>query len=374
LVIVLLKVFNINGKNMNINIISAICQTGYGIAGANIVKALAKLGHNIALWPMGGVSVQTEDLHIFKNAIDNQKTYDPYAPCVRIWHQFALDQFVGKGKHIGFPIFELDKFNDIERHHLSSVDELFVCSSWAKSIIEKTIPGQKTSVVPLGVDTSIFYPPDLEIENDQNKPFIFFNAGKWEKRKGHDILWQMFNEAFTEKDNVELWMMPTNPFLTEDESNNWAKLYKNSKLGSKIKLFSSVSTHNEVAYIMRQTNCGIFPSRAEGFGLENLELMACGKPCISTAYAGHTEYMSEEDTFLIHISKTEEAYDGKWFFRQGSWGHIGEKEIEETIFHMRDLYKNKNNSNPKYTGKLALEKSKEFSWENSAKKLIENIL
>jgi glycosyltransferase involved in cell wall biosynthesis len=350
---------------MNLNVISPVCYTGYGVAGQNLVKSLVKEGNNVALWPIGGVSILEEDTPIFQQAVDNQKRYDPNAHCVRIWHQFQLDQFVGRGLHIGYPIFELDKFNQVELHHLANCDRLFVCSNWAKKVIADSLPGIDTRVVPLGVNSKIFYPST--VEKQQNQPYVFFNAGKWEKRKGHDILVEIFNKAFEIEDDVELWMMPHNPFLSPDETNNWVRQYKESKLGSKIHILSHCNTHYEVAGIMRQTDCGIFPSRAEGWNLELLEMMACGKPCITTNYSAHTEFCGPEDTWLVDIEETELANDGKWFFGQGSWAKMGEKQIDQFVENMRFLYKNKPNSNN------WLAQSNKFTWKNSAQALISNL-
>jgi len=349
---------------MNVNLISPICYTGYGVAGQNIVKELFKEGHDVSLWPIGGVSIPEEDVPLFQNVINRQQNYDPNAPCVRIWHQFQLDQFVGRNKRIGFPIFELDRFNQIELHHLANVDRLFVCSKWAKEVLTNNLPGVDTRVVPLGVDQKIFYP---SMVSQENQPYVFFNAGKWEKRKGHDILVEIFNKAFEIEDDVELWMMPHNPFLSDKQINEWVKLYRNSKLGSKIHILPPCDTHHGVAGIMRQTDCGIFPSRAEGWNLELLEMMACNKPCITTNYSAHTEFCTKEDTWLVDIEEMESANDGKWFFDQGNWAKIGSAQIDQFVENMRFLYKNKPNGNN------SLEQSKKFTWKNSAQQLIENL-
>ena len=59
-------------------------------------------------------------------------------------------------------------------------------------------------MVPLGVDCSIFTP-----KPSSRKPTIFLNVGKWEKRKGHDVLIEVFNDTFSEDDNVD---HPVSPY------------------------------------------------------------------------------------------------------------------------------------------------------------------
>ena len=111
-----------------INIISPINQLGYGIAGFNICKALSEQT-DVALWPISEPSVTNQnDADYVRELMANNVLFDPEAACIRIWHQHDMAQFVGKGVHVGFPIFELDTFTEVEKHHLSSCDELMVCS------------------------------------------------------------------------------------------------------------------------------------------------------------------------------------------------------------------------------------------------------
>ena len=111
----------------------------------------------------------------------------------------------------------------------------YIKTKWSKT---------KTIVAPLAVNTNVF--------KDYGNPYIFpektdtykfINIGKLEIRKGHDFLLEAFNNAFTEEDNVELYMLNHNGFLTEQENKIWANMYKQSKLGSKINIILERNTH-----------------------------------------------------------------------------------------------------------------------------------
>ena len=358
------------------NIISPINQLGYGVTGLNIVKALRKM-QPVSLWPIGQPQVTNEeDSFVVRDSINNSHLFEEDDPCIRIWHQHDMAQFVGRGTKIGFPIFELDQFSAIERHHLNSVDRLFVCSQWAKEVCiengikpkQATIHDDAIDVIPLGVDIEIFKPCDIK-----PGPTIFFNCGKWEVRKGHDILVEIFNKAFTEDDDVELWMMCSNPFLSEQEDNEWKKKYAYSNLGHKVKFINRVDTQYEVYNIMAQVDCGIFPSKAEGWNLEALELMSCGKHVIITNYSAHTEFCNKENSLLIDMSQMEKAYDGKWFNgKVGSWSHIGEDQIDQAVNHMRKIHnlKKENVLQKNIEGVSTAEK---FTWENTAKEILNHV-
>lgn len=351
-----------------INLISPINQLGYGIAGFNILKNL----DDVALWPIGQIQVYTEeDANIVRTALSKAIKPNFNAPCVRIWHQHDMAQFVGKGKRIGFPFFELNEFSDIEKHHLESLDKIFVASSWAREIVlnQINISNENICVVPLGVDIDIFKPSPP----NQNNKTIFFNCGKWEIRKGHDFIISAFNEAFNEDDNVELWMMCENPFLDKEKENNWRKLYQNSKLGSKVRIIDRTATQNEVYNIMTQTDCGIFPARAEGWNLELLEMMSCGKHVITTNYSAHSEFCNNQNSHLIEINTEEVAYDGVWFHgKLGKWANLGDYQLEQAISIMRNIHKLKSN-NQLSINTNGIETANKFTWKNSANRVGENV-
>ena len=353
-----------------INIISPINQLGYGITGLNIVKSLSKIT-DVALWPISQPQVtNNEDAEIIKNCMSKASMPDFNAPCLRIWHQHDMAQFVGTGTRIGFPIFELDKFSDIEKHHLSNLDRIFVCSNWAKNIVLNniSIKEDNVNVIPLGVDSSIFKPST----QDNNGPTIFFNCGKWEIRKGHDILINLFTKTFCAEDNVELWLMCDNPFLTDEEKQKWMGLYYGSKLGSKIKIIPRLHTQQEVYNIMSKVDCGVFPSRAEGWNLELLELMSCGKSVITTNYSAHTEFCNNANSYLVDISDLEPAYDGKWFFNQGNWAKITPKEHDIFCDYMKDIH-NKKRNNALICNIGGIETASKYSWNNTAEAIINHV-
>lgn len=355
---------------MNINIVAPINQLGYGITGLNIVKELNK-NNDVSLFMIGQPQVTNqEDADIISQCIKRSHFFDYNAPCIKIWHQHDMAQFAGKGPRIGFPIFELDTFTDIEKHSLKSLDKIFVCSQWAKDVIHNNIKISEKNVivVPLGVDRSIFKNNLI----DATTCTKFFNCGKWEIRKGHDILVQIFNEAFNEDDKVELHMMCENPFCSEEEQNEWIKLYKNSKLGNKIHIIPRQNTQQEVYSIMKQMHCGIFPSRAEGWNLELLEMMACGRPVIATNYAAHTEFCNDENSLLIPIEKTELAYDGKWFHGQGNWANIDNNAKDCAIKHMRHIYELHQSTGLPYNSQGSIT-SQYLTWENTGRKILDAI-
>lgn len=341
---------------MKLNLISPFNNLGYGIVGKNILRTLVERGHDIAYFPVQPkppFDTRQEESLLDETLADpfsvkNPKPFHITAPTLRIWHQNNMSYRIGSGLFYGMPIFELDRFNEQEKHNLRALDVILVNSKWAKQIVEKEVGG-KVEIVNLGVDTSVYFPCF-----SRPAKTVFFNCGKWEVRKGHLDLLKAFNESFRQDDNVELWMMCDNPF---DDNSRWENLYKSSKLGNKIKFLPRVKTQKDVAYIMNQVSCGVFPYKAEGWNLELLELMACGKPVIATNYSAPTEYINSDNCDLIEIQGLEPAHDGIWFHGQGNWATLDCKLIGEK---MRKFYENDYREN--HNG---IKTAKKFTWENT---------
>ena len=166
--------------------------------------------------------------------------------------------------------------------------------------------------------------------------YRFYTIGKLEYRKGHEFIVDCFNKAFSEKDDVELDMMVHNVFLQREVVEQWLSGFKNTKLGRKIKFQNPVQTQREVADFIRYNDCGLFPSRAEGWNLELLESMSCGKPVIATNYSGHTEFCNDENSYLIDIEdKLYKALHQKVDVITERSLHVAVKEfIKEDIIYL----------------------------------------
>lgn len=350
-----------------LNLMCPIGHTGYGITSHNIYKSLRK-SVDITLFPIGQISVDNEsDTDAILSDTNKQSSFDAKTQCFKIWHQFDLATRIGKGSLGALTFFEIDKLKPIEISMINNLDYIFVASEWAKTILidnNITIP---IYISKLGVDPDIFNDNVNKTVKKENS-YIFLNIGKWEIRKGHDVLVELFNQAFDKNDNVELWMLNNNPFLNDQETKVWVDLYKNSKLGDKIRILPRVDNHKNLAKLIALSDCGIFPARAEGWNNEVPEMFAVNKPVILTNYSAHTEYANKENSYLIDIDSLVPAIDDKFFDGSGNWADFSDRQYEQAISHMRFVYKNNIRTNPS-----GLEIAKSLTWDNTAKSIYTKI-
>lgn len=351
-----------------LNMMCPINFTGYGITSFNIFKSLRKKA-DITLFPIGQPSVDSQESSvIITNDIRKQEIYKKTDPCFKIWHQFDLATRIGIGKYFALTFFEIDRLRSNEISMINNTDHMIVASHWAKKVLENNNITVPINVIPMGIDPEVFNEQVINTVKKDNNKYIFLNIGKWEVRKGHDILVEIFNDAFDDKDNVELWMVNHNPFLNDNENNAWLNLYKNSKLGSKIQIIPRLPKHSDVAKVMAMSDCGIFPSRAEGWNIEVPELFALNKPVILTNYSAHTEYANKDNCYLLEVDGLIQAKDDKFFDGYGNWANLSDNFYEQAVESMRYVYKNNIRTNPN-----GLITAKNLSWDNTANMIYNTI-
>lgn len=334
---------------MKLNINCPINTTSYGYVSTYFTHFLQKFGVDVRHIPIG--RNQPDDNTSKLISLNEEFHYD--SACLKIWHQNQLHSFTGNPK-FGYTIFELDDFNKQEVHSLNYPDLVISCSNWAKEVLSKH--NIKSEVIPLGFDHNIFKFSPLPKENTT----VFANFGKWEIRKGHDILIKAFEAAFTPEDNVLLVMCPTNPFLNENQTKQWENMYLGGKMRARVQLIPRLPNQKEVYNIIGQVHCGVFPSKAEGWNLEALEMMAAGRQLIITDCTGHKEFITKEQRIISMGEEMELAYDGVFFDGTRHWRKFGKDQFDQLVNHLREFHKNR--EQPKTN-------IQEFTWENSSRKL-----
>lgn len=345
---------------MECNIMGPLNQLGYGVVATNIIHELSKKNVRVNAFSIGNnIDIHQIYHQTLQNALNNNKTFSADAPTIKIWHQWDLSTFVGRGKHIAWTFFELDNLTAYEVHNLNSCHAVIVSSEWAKNVCVNCGVGVPIYVIPLGVNRDIFsalYPP-----KKTNKT-IFGCFGKFEVRKGQDILASAWNQL--NYDDVELWLCCDNPFLSEEENNKWKSLFK--KPG--VKFLPRFKSQDELAYVMSQIDCGVFPTRGEGWNMEVLELMSFGIPSILGNHTGHTQFCNNANSYLVNPVGYIQAYDGVYFkpglnANQGRWADMDATDFE---IEMRGFHTSK----PSSKRNAALETAENYTWEKIADKVI----
>ncbi len=344
--------------------IAPYSRTGYGIAGAHLLRAMQQKQIPVAFFPIGPVDRSLIENALFDQGLRLQGAFRPDVPSVRMSQQFDLALHAGRGRHVAYTTFELDRFTTSELHHLRQQDAICVASEWGRQVcLDSGLTDVPLHVVPHGVDRAVFH--------EQVKPSttwtdtVFMNVGKLEARKGQLEMLRAFEAAFSPRDNVRLVLSCRNPFVSRADFDAQLAPFRSSPMASRVTIiFDELPTLSDVAALMAAADCGVFPSRAEGWNLEALEMLSMGKPVIATSYSAHTEYLTRDNARLIMIDSFETAMVNGAAL-PGQWAAWGASQHEQLVAHMRDVHARKQASGVARND-AGIRTAQRYSWEHAA--------
>jgi glycosyltransferase involved in cell wall biosynthesis len=235
--------------------------------------------------------------------------------------------------------------------HLNNAHHVIVPTQWNADGLKKSGLSRPISIVPLGISREIF----SYIPPRNGDKLVFGAAGRLahgQNRKGIPRAMEIFSAAFPTEEDVELQV----------------KLYPDCKLPDKAEWLKDeriVIQRGHLDWLgMRKwfADIDVFLSlaRVEGWGLWQLQSMACGRPVMAAPYAGIGAYLNEENGFCLPFTEVHNSdYGG------GKWAEVSD---DDAITMLRSIYENRGEIQRK--GLAAAERATHLTWDDSALKLI----
>lgn len=243
-------------------------KDGYSIASDRLMRSLEKLGLPVSTH-YNGQKVAI----LFHNPYSLPRIEAPY--------------------RIIYTMFESDKIPDDWIDYLQAADEIWVPSNWCAKVFAKA--GINTSVVPLGYDDTAYTYVARKPASKTRRDFTFLHYNAFNIRKGFPEVFQAFTQEFEKTEPVKLILKTTlnqSPLpITKGEYPNIECIY------GKI-------SESELFDIMKRSDCFVFPSRGEGFGMTPIECMATGMPAIVPNAHGITEYFHPDYMYEVKVKET----------------------------------------------------------------------
>lgn len=297
--------------------------SGYGVATANIIPRLKKLGHEIvvfSVYGLHGTRVKwTNPEHPEWDAIEvwpiqgsqwgsdciREYVRDFQADCViTLFDQWAMPSFQQLGS-IWLP-YTVCHYEPMERPLYEAVKDTWrqICMCrWAKRIMEAE--GLHPTYIPLGVDTKVYRPLEGELSAEgqiitkawcrerfglpQDKFIFGMVAANRDFRKNLEPQLRVFAEFVKAHPEAHL-VMHTNPKADEG---GWdlPRLIKFLGIADDV----SMTTGNldfstqEMAMLYNAFDVLLLCSAAEGFGIPIVEAASCGIPAITHDFSAMSE-------------------------------------------------------------------------------------
>jgi len=223
---------------------------------------------------------------------------------------------------------------------VSNTSKEYFCKHWG-------VKPEKVKICFNGLSPSYTLKEKAKIHDTLNKygtgTKYFFHVSMYSKRKNPFTLLKAFSLICSDFPDYKLviagkgWENDYTQMLIE-------KLSLNNRV-----IFTHFTPENEVVDLMNGAQLFLFPSRAEGFGMPNVEAMACGCPVITSRVFAIPEIVGDAAVLLEDPDNPEE---------------LAQKSI--------DLLKNPQDREE--LKRKAFEQIKPYNWEESAKTMYEQYL
>ena len=286
-----------------------------------------------------------------------------------------------KGRfNAGYVFFEHTHFSaqhiENARRHF---DILVAGSSWAEAIL-RSHGLESTSTVIQGVEPKIFNPSGGPKEVFRDR-FVVFSGGKFELRKGQDLVIKAFAAfARTHSDAllVACWFNPWRSYLESMSISPYIRFRPGKDFLSSVEavlhdeginpsqvILLPPQPHGIMAQVYKNTDVGIFPNRCEGgTNLVLMEYMACGRAPIATYTSGHTDVLQPSwPTVLTDLKPMLIQREGR------PWAEWEEPTVDQLVAALEWAYDHP--SELKNLGKKAAQAIAPLTWERAAERFWE---
>jgi len=271
---------------------------------------------------------------------DAIKVYGMTSPMIYDWSRYKLL----------FTMMETRRLHPDYVIRTNCADEVVVPSKWCYDVFKESGVTRPMSVVPLGVDTDIYYPGAEPIAFTKNlKPFIFLSVFGWSLRKGYDVLLKAYLEEFTSDEPVTL-LISARYFGSTDESKKKVIRDDVARISSTISnpkkpqvvLFGDVLSDQMMPRLYASANCFVLITRGEGFGLPACEAAACKLPVITSRYSGHTDFCEDGNSYLVDVDRFAKADPSlakiSYFYENSEFPFFGPEAVAQTRCYMRRVF------------------------------------
>jgi len=323
------------------------------------------------------IRVGGKQLSKLKELCQYEGNYNRFRSCDNgIWHHIKT---INKIDYDGF-VYDLT-IKDRENFCVQSV--LSHNSPHAKEVLEKQLKGRKIFIVPTGVDPDI-YNENVEpvVFNPPLKKFIFLSVFGWSYRKGYDLLFKSYFDAFTDEDDVSLlifsrYMQGTRPGYSKKIEEDIKKITPKKSNLPHYKVVSKIVPESMMPQIYRACDAFVLPSRAEGSCLPPCEASLCGLPVIMTNCSGQRLYLRHDNAYLLEIDKIETLQPGLvhlHFWDEQQFPSLKSKECVNNLAGlMREVYENYDEAKER-NKKLQHFLLTELTWKHAADIAIERLI
>jgi glycosyltransferase involved in cell wall biosynthesis len=358
---------------MKLNVNVPINSVSFGFVGYQIINQLLKQDVDFDFSPIGDqIDLSSFNKRPFElqntltsKAANFAKVYSRKNPTLRLWHIRGSEQSIGTGNHL-FTFHELDALTPAEVNILNNQEQIFLSSQESVDVFKSYGVKVPVHYVPLGYDTSHFYPTRKKYLKDVT---VFGIFGKFEKRKNTAKVIRAWLKKFGNNPKYRLHCHIYNPFFTPDQNKEIALKIVEGKEYSNINFFGYTATLGELNDSFNCCDIALDMSGGEGFSLGSFHCVGLEKKAVIHNVTAMKDWAKDSPnvTLVDPIAKIPAA-DGMFFAQDGDYniGNIYQWD-EEDFIKAIDLTLSKK---VQTIGSSFVMK---YSWENTVNQILNKI-
>lgn len=355
--------------------------SGYAEAARNYVLSIHRQGYPVKLSPITFEKTRPnlgKGGEILTSLVNNNVDYDKViVHCTPdLWHNFTQ---ADRGKYlIGYTVWETSGLHSIWSTACNKANEIWVPCDWNIEVFRNSGVQVPLHKVPHAISV-----PDLEtvpsfnLDGISPNDFIFYSVFQWQERKNPYGLLTAYCSAFTgvkdvtlvlktyrrdqgsDKDLIKNLIMDFRKFVSLD---NFPKMY----------LVVDNLSNSDMLGLHKRGDCFVLLQRSEGWGLPHFEAAACGKPVITPAYGGQTEFLNSDNSYLVDYSLTP-VTGMTWSPYYRADQYWCEPDIQQAIQTMRHVYNNRDEAQAR--GQKARQfVADNFTWDIIGKNIVNRLV
>lgn len=321
-------------------------EHGVGDAARTLVTTLRSAG--IPTGTINYTDTESRTEHFFLT--DNVSRHRTLLMSVNADHLVVARQRYGdaffRDRHvIGQWFWELEEAPPWYEPAWPIVNELWAPTRFIETMLRNHAPGHVTvRHVPLPVTTPATDPAvtRTKLGLDGRYTFLFvFDLMSIMKRKNPLGLVQAYRKAFGEGDGTRLVVKTMNG---DKRAGDIAALRQAAAGRSDITVIDAYFTRVETSTLISLADCYVSLHRSEGLGLTMSEAMSHGVPVIATGYSGNTDFMNEQNSYLVPWGRVPVGEGAGGYSPTATWAEPDEDAAVET---MRRVFSNQHEARVK---------------------------
>ncbi len=281
--------------------------------------------------------------------------------------------------NVGCAAIEHVHFGQHGLEYAKNYDLFIAISRWNEQFL-KSLNLAPVHLCHQGIDTSLFSPGGNS--SLWKNRFVIFSGGKFEFRKGQDIVtaaFKRFHARHPEAFLITCWqnLLPIDPapFALAGHYQTVPQIDNENRLQVAPWLFEQglpVGSFIDIPYtpnmfmphILRECDAAIFPSRGEGgTNLVAMEAMACGIPTLVANNTGQKDLVDNLDCIALKNQSPVKATAGMPTLED--WG---ESDLDEIVEALEKIYTSREENRQKAL--IVAEQIKSWDWAPKNEKLL----